>query len=140
MIQRFTILSFAGWLLIGGAAPLPATAGERPAGAGQSVVCTGDCDADGTVGVDELTRGIAMVLGTIACTDPQCRAAFCTASCGVGPSCQPPRIECLLRAVRRALDGCPADPCASDAECDDGNRCSFDQCTASGCVHDCLCL
>ena len=104
----------------------------------QAVPCPGDCNGDGTVGVDELVRGVGMVLGEYDCS--ACAVAFCNADCGPGPSACRPRIDCLVRAVRRALDGCPVDACRSDADCDDGNGCSADRCTPSGCVSDCLCV
>jgi hypothetical protein len=34
----------------------------------------------------------------------------------------------------------PLTPCASDADCDDGNGCTIDHCGAAGCTHDCVCV
>jgi hypothetical protein len=34
----------------------------------------------------------------------------------------------------------PLIPCASDTDCDDGNGCTIDRCTADGCTHDCVCV
>lgn len=37
--------------------------------------------------------------------------------------------------------GCVAvTPCGSDRDCDDGNGCTVDRCTANGCTHDCVCV
>lgn len=52
--------------------------------------------------------------------------AECEAPCHGGPASGP--------AVCVSLT-----PCASDADCDDGNGCSMDQCTIDGCTHACVC-
>ena len=101
-------------------------------------VCAGDCNGDGTVGIGELVRGVAMALGVLDCSE--CGVAFCTATCGPGPVACRPQIDCLVRATRSVLDGCRVDACRTDADCDDGNGCSADHCTPSGCVSECLCV
>lgn len=99
--------------------------------------CTGDCNRDGVVTIDELLSGVALALGSTSA--PACRAAFCGVDCWHGTTTRPPTVDCLLRAVRAGLDGCPTADCLVDADCDDGNSCSFDACTASGCASICLC-
>jgi hypothetical protein len=64
-------------------------------------VCVGDCDSNGTVTVDELIRGVAIALGSQpadVCPTFECNGR------GV-------QIDCLVRAVASALQGCePAPP------------------------------
>jgi len=62
--------------------------------------CAGDCNADGAVSVDEITRGINILLGEI---DPrECVAADVDSNFAV-------TINELVAAVRNDLEGCPAD-------------------------------
>lgn len=62
--------------------------------------CTGDCGGGGkAVTIEELVLGVNVALGTAAAD--QCPAY---PACDVGPVC----IADLIRAVRHALDGCPA--------------------------------
>lgn len=68
--------------------------------AGAEARCTGDCGGGGgAVTIDELVLGVNVALG-------QAPPAACPAfpACDVGPVC----IADLIRAVRNALDGCPA--------------------------------
>lgn len=61
--------------------------------------CTGDCGLDGEVTIDELVLGVNVALGVAP-------AEACPAypPCDVGPVC----VADLIRAVRSALDECPA--------------------------------
>jgi hypothetical protein len=101
-------------------------------------VCTGDCDGDRRVTVDELMTGIGLALGGVGAAP--CAAAFCQADCGPGPGPGRVEVSCLVAAVRRALAGCPLEPCRADAECGDGNGCTADRCSDGDCVSSCLCL
>jgi hypothetical protein len=80
--------------------------------------------------------------GHICC---QCKhrvpACFDFSYVEVQPIC-PPGCETFLgQECDRTSDTCvPLAPCATDQECDDGNRCTIDRCTASGCTHDCVCV
>jgi hypothetical protein len=98
--------------------------------------CTGDCNADGGVSVDELVAGVALALGYRE--RPACAPAFCSAGCGPGPAYRPPGVDCLIRAVRSAANGCPTDLCVAAGDCDDGNPLTDDRCTAHGCENTCL--
>jgi hypothetical protein len=60
-------------------------------------VCTGDCDGNGTVTVDELVRGVGIALGSI--TADQCPAFDCH-STGSVP------VDCLVAGVSGSLTGC----------------------------------
>ena len=53
--------------------------------------------------------------------------AECEAGCGPGPQGGPATCVALTA-------------CATDADCDDGNGCTADQCTIDGCTHACLCV
>lgn len=58
----------------------------------------------------------------------------------VQPICPPGCESFLGQECDPAVDSCaPLTPCAADADCDDGNGCTVDRCTAAGCVHDCVC-
>jgi hypothetical protein len=125
-----------------GVVPSP-TVTPTPVGTPVPVRCFGDCNVDGRVTVDELLTGTMIALGNLPVS--ACPAFDCTSDCGPGPARNTPlagrvTIRCLLRAVHHALNGCPPDSCRSDQDCDDGNPCSFDRCTATGCTHDCLCV
>ncbi len=63
-------------------------------GSAQAVVCVGDCNADGTVRVDELVRGVGLALGEES-----------TESCD-GFDAPPVRIESLIHAARNSLGAC----------------------------------
>ncbi|MGH7785800.1 MAG: hypothetical protein ACRERC_02980, partial [Candidatus Binatia bacterium] len=70
--------------------------------------CAGDCDSDGSVGVQELILEVRIALGSAETAD--CRAADDDGDGAVA-------INELLAAVRRALDGCglAASPTAAAA-------------------------
>ncbi len=59
----------------------------------------------------------------------------------VQPIC-PPGCEAFMgQECDTAGASCvPLAPCATDQDCDDGNACTADRCTASGCTHDCVCV
>lgn len=61
--------------------------------------CAGDCDGDCAVGIGELTRGVAIGLGTQE-----------TSACP-GFGTKAPAIDRLLAAVGNALQGCPSEAC-----------------------------
>jgi len=63
-----------------------------------SARCTGDCDGDGTIGIDELVVGVQIALGD---APPSSCNKF--PACDVGPVC----VADLIKAVRQALNGCP---------------------------------
>jgi len=100
--------------------------------------CAGDCNGDGRVAIEEIVTGVALALGEPR--DATCLDRFCFASCGPGPAIGRPSIACLIAAVDALLEGCPGAACVADADCDDGNGCSFDTCTAGGCVSTCVCV
>jgi hypothetical protein len=70
--------------------PFPAVSTATPRG------CVGDCDASGTVNINEIIAGVAVALGTS--TAPSC-VAFLDFS-----------ISELVRAVDNALEGCAVTP------------------------------
>ncbi|MGH7786881.1 MAG: hypothetical protein ACRERC_08445 [Candidatus Binatia bacterium] len=69
-----------------------ATASRTPGG------CAGDCDGNGAVGVNELTRSLNIVLNGLPLTE--CDAADADGNGQIG-------ITDLLAAVSSSLDGCP---------------------------------
>ncbi len=99
-------------------------------------LCTGDCNADGQLTVNELVTGVGMALGTVS---PDTCPAFCETECGPGPAPRLPTITCLIRAINYALDGCPTS-CTTDQDCDAGNPCLSHRCTTNGCEYECLCF
>lgn len=105
------------------------------------VPCLGDCNGDGRVAVDELVVAVRMALGDVSLS--ACPVfEHCNSECGPGPARSPSpgvAVDCLVRAVSNALGGCPPARCASDQDCDDGNPCTFDRCTPTGCVNECVC-
>jgi hypothetical protein len=80
--------------------------------------------------------------GHICC---QCKervpACFDFSYVEVQPIC-PPGCEAFLgQECDRTNDTCiPLAPCAADQDCDDGNGCTTDRCTAGGCTHECVCV
>lgn len=80
--------------------------------------------------------------GHICC---QCKdrvpACFDFSYVEVQPIC-PPGCEAFLgQECDRTNDACvPLAPCATDQDCDDGNGCTVDRCTTSGCTHECICV
>jgi hypothetical protein len=80
--------------------------------------------------------------GQICC---QCKdrtpACFDFSFVEVQPIC-PPGCETFIgKECAAAIDSCVAlTPCASDKDCNDGNPCTIDRCTATGCAHDCICV
>ncbi|MFQ5668377.1 MAG: hypothetical protein ACE5I7_18370 [Candidatus Binatia bacterium] len=121
----------------------PPTPTSTPTPPQVPALCIGDCNRDGTVDVSELITGVNIALGRLPFTT--CPAFDCNSQCRPGPVLLTPRIpavtvSCLIRAVNTALSSCPWVPCRSDEDCDDGNGCSIDRCTPSGCMNQCLCL
>lgn len=79
-------------------AALAATVLWLASAAAPAVACTGDCDADGTVTVDEIVTGVNIALGT--------------SSAGVCPALDPSgdnavTVDEILQAVANGLVGCP---------------------------------
>lgn len=70
-------------------------AGRSPAFA----ACTGDCNRDGQVTVDEVVKGVNIALGNVELS--QC-GVFDSGGDGAVT------VEELVQAIQRALDGCPA--------------------------------
>lgn len=66
-----------------------------------SRACTGDCDANHTVTVDELVLAVGIALDTSPFAS--CRRGF---DCGPSNSCV--TVADLTRAITSALDGCPS--------------------------------
>jgi len=75
--------------------------GASGGGAAATGACVGDCGADGTVTVDELTTGVNIALGALPAT--QCPAIDPNADGAV-------TIDEILVAVANALEGCPPVP------------------------------
>ncbi len=75
-----------------------ATAAQTAEATSKPPTCTGDCDGDGTVTIDELIRGVGIALGTAPTSDCP---AFANGD-GVLDIAQ------LVRGVGNALAGCPA--------------------------------
>ena len=71
-----------------------------------ALACTGDCNASGTVTIEELVQGVTIALGNA--TTALCPAFDANGSGDV-------TVEELVAAVGSALDGCPATatPCAA---------------------------
>jgi hypothetical protein len=66
-----------------------------------AATCTGDCNGDGTVSIDELINGVNILLGRVAVQQ-------CTASDRDGNGTV--TIDELVVAVRSTLEGCPTLP------------------------------
>jgi hypothetical protein len=61
-------------------------------------LCAGDCNADRTVTVDELVKGVNITLGTLPLSE--CGAMDSNGDVAV-------TVDELVTAVTHALDGCP---------------------------------
>lgn len=85
--------------------------------------CTGDCNSDRQVTVDEIITGVVIALGTGSVDN--CPAFDSNADGEV-------TVDEIVTAVNLALNGCPTD-CG---DCDDGDACTTDLCDAGQCVHD----
>jgi hypothetical protein len=73
------------------------------------LVCTGDCNSNGTVNVAELVTGVSIALGTqpaSVCGAFDCHNAVATP--GLRTPEPPVAVDCLIRAVNNALSGCPS--------------------------------
>jgi hypothetical protein len=68
---------------------------------GTTAACVGDCNGDGMVEINELILGVNIDLGS------QPLSACPSFACHGGSSVT---IDCLVRAVHNALEGCPATP------------------------------
>ncbi|MGH7788721.1 MAG: hypothetical protein ACRERC_17760, partial [Candidatus Binatia bacterium] len=67
--------------------------------------CTGDCNGDGRVAINELITLVNIALGNIACTD----------ACTGFDACERPiSINVLIGAVGSSLSGCPATPTVTE--------------------------
>jgi hypothetical protein len=73
---------------------------------GCDCACTGDCDRNGIVGIDEVVTAVNMALNGFS-YPTGCFPALC--GCRPGSFCanRGVTIECLVRAVGHALSGCP---------------------------------
>jgi hypothetical protein len=92
-------------------------------GATAHAQCTGDCNNDRQVTVDEIITGVVIALGTGSVDG--CPAFDSNADGEV-------TVDEIVTAVNNALSGCPAD-CG---DCNDGDACTTDLCDAGQCVHD----
>ncbi len=108
-----------------------ARTGQLPAGCRGAVA---RCAGRSTCG----RPGALTCCRTTATGEQTCRtrrgAEACTA---------PPGGRACVAAEASCCDACGPGECAAclrDAECDDGNPCTQDTCTAVGCRHDCLCV
>jgi len=97
--------------------------------------CTGDCNADGNVTVDEIITGVNIALGTTAIS--VCLAFDASADGQV-------TVDEILTGVNNALVGCPASVCGDGAvdfemgeTCDDGNTEDGDACPANCRIEEC---
>lgn len=83
----------------GGSRAVALALGLQLAAAAPATACTGDCNGDGQVLVDEIVRGVSMALGT----EPEsaCLAYDRNFDDAV-------TVDELLAAVSQALEGCPA--------------------------------
>ena len=115
---------------------IPPTPSPTPTNTPIPPLCVGDCNRDGEVTVDELITGVNMALGTIS---PRSCDAFCVPSCTGGPGFGPVTVDCIIRGVSNALDGCLT-RCVTDQDCNPGNPCLSYECTASGCQYQCRCV
>ena len=73
--------------------------GQRFSAGGGPSACTGDCNEDGLVTVDELVKGVNIALSLLPVTD-------CTAFDRNGDGTV--TVDELVTAVNAALTGCPA--------------------------------
>jgi hypothetical protein len=135
---------------------------------GNSTVSTcrfGDANGDGKITVDEILQAVTNALYGCGVTPPtptptpalphghtccECGNATCTdfawveveRVCPLGcqtfldAECEAP---CHPGPVGGPAVCVPLTPCTTDADCDDGNGCSMDQCTIDGCTHVCVC-
>jgi hypothetical protein len=69
-----------------------------------SATCVGDCDDSGTVTVDEIVKGVDIVLGERSLD--QCPPLDCNGNGQV-------TVACLVQALGAALNGCASEPTAS---------------------------
>jgi len=97
-------------------------------------LCTGDCNTDGAVAIDELLLGVNIALGN-APVLTTCAAMDANQSGSV-------EITEVIAAVNHALDGCPV--CGDGRvdfdqgeTCDDGNTVDGDACPASCRIRSC---
>ncbi len=76
---------------------------EYRCGFGCACACAGDCNLNAIVSVDELITAVRIALDGAPAT--ACLSAVC--DCSPGSACAAGvRIDCLVRAVTRALEGC----------------------------------
>ncbi len=80
--------------------------------------------------------------GQVCC---QCKdrvpACFTLSFVEVAPSCPPGCDTFPQETCDPQTNGCvAAAPCSTDADCDDGNGCTIDRCSAGVCTHDCVCV
>jgi sugar lactone lactonase YvrE len=63
--------------------------------------CIGDCDAGGSISIDEIVTGVGIALESVPLD--RCSSFDCNGTGRV-------TVDCLVRAVQAALDGCTAEP------------------------------
>jgi cysteine-rich repeat protein len=99
--------------------------GAYEADAVPAAACVGDCNANGTVTIDELVKGVNIALGRAGLD--ACPAFDCHDNGQLA-------VDCLVQGVNHALTGCPV--CGNgivegDEQCDDGNTVGGDGCAAN---------
>ena len=75
-------------------------ASPRVARAG-AAACIGDCDAGGSITINEIVTGVGIALESVPLD--RCSSFDCNGTGRV-------TVDCLVRAVQAALDGCTAEP------------------------------
>ncbi len=98
----------------------PVMTPQAMAGAGG---CEGDIDGDGQVGIADL---LLLFRDFGACPDCEDCIADLNDDCSVG-------VPDLLIVLRNF--GCGAAACLDNADCDDGDACTFDLCILGTCFH-----
>jgi hypothetical protein len=69
------------------------------------------------------------------------RACFDFSFTDVQPLCPAGCETYVGRECDASSDSClPLTFCQTDADCNDGNGCTIDRCSADGCTHDCVCV
>lgn len=100
-------------------------------------LCSGDCNGDQRVTIDEIVTGINIALGNTtlsSCPNFQC----------CPDPCMSQGVDCAIRAVNNALHGCEPPQCGNgviepNEECDDGGTCIGGMNAGTHCTADSQC-
>ena len=124
-------------VVLGGPAVARAKCGSRPGDAAEVVV------TEATVAAACPCCGVPRTVTT--CVRVRVRAAIraktlpgrcaSTVRRDLRSTCPLPAAACTTTTTTTL----PAGGCTTDADCDDGNGCSFDHCVGGTCEHDCIC-